>query len=229
MALTVTELSHIQASEFCKVKWNTIRGMDVESGKFLTEDRPGPDGWQKMARSDRIIKKRSGDPAFGDTRLDDCLASVVPKSVFKDETQLFNTQRAMGALGHMVFSASEGFSNLYKKMGDFVNNIIGPPLEVNPDYDEEQDDGTVPKFIFSPRQNSHYDEFLSMQEDKETGPCVVYVAFLLTPDLLWGVGVRVDQEVLLGLLLLPQHHLGLDVGVGEEGEKRGLSGLLHLL
>ena len=54
--------------------------MDVKSGKFLTEERPDPDGWQKM--------------------------------------------------------------------GDFVNNIIAPPLEVNLEYDEEQDDGTVPKFYF---------------------------------------------------------------------------------
>ena len=81
---TKTKLSH------------TIRGMDVKSCNFQTEERPGPDGWQKM--------------------------------------------------------------------GDFVNNIIGPPLEVNPEYDEEQDDGTVPKFIFSPRQNVQYDEFVSMQE-----------------------------------------------------------------
>ena len=114
---TKTKLSHIQASEFCKEKWNTIRGMDVKSGKFLTEDRPGPDDWQKMAKSDRIIKKWSGDPAFGDTRLDDGLASVVPKSVSKDETQLLNNQRAMGALGHMVLSATEGFTKLYKNDG----------------------------------------------------------------------------------------------------------------
>ena len=115
---TKTKLSHIQASVFCKEKWNLIRGMDVKSGKFLTEDRPGPDDWMKMAKSDRIIKKWSGDPAFSDTRLDDGLASVVPKSVSKDETQLLNTQRAMGALGHMVLSATDGFSSLYKKTED---------------------------------------------------------------------------------------------------------------
>jgi hypothetical protein len=162
---TKTKLSHIQASVFCKDKWNTIRGMDVKSGKFLSEDRPGPDDWQKMAKSDRIIKKWSGDPAFGDTRLDDGMASVVPKSVSKDETQLLNTQRAMGALGHMVLSATEGFSNLYKKMGDYVDNIIGPPIDPNPDYDAEHDDGSVPKFIFSGRQTSQYDEFILMQRE----------------------------------------------------------------
>ena len=118
-----------------------------------------------MAKSDRIIKKWSGDPAFGDTRLDDGLASVVPKSVSKDETQLLNNQRAMRALGHMVLSATEGFSKLYKKMEEFVNTIIGPPLDVNPDYVEEQDDGTVPKYIYSPKQNSQYDEFVSMQRE----------------------------------------------------------------
>ena len=162
---TKTKLSHIQASDFCKDKWNTIRGMDVKSGKFLSEDRPGADDWQKMAKSDRIIKKWSGDPAFGDTRLDDGLASVVPKSVSKEETQLLNTQRAMGALGHMVLSATEGFSNLYKKMGDYVDNMIGPPIDPNPDYDAEHDDGSVPKYIFSARQTSQYDEFLSMQRE----------------------------------------------------------------
>ena len=162
---TKTKLAHIQASVFCKEKWNTIRGMDVISGKFLTDDRPGPDDWMKMAKSDRIIKKWSGDPAFSDTRLDDGLASVVPKSVSKDETQLLNTQRAMGALGHMVLSATEGFSTLYKKTEEFVNKIIGPPLDLNPEYDEEHDDGSVPKMIFSANQNSQYEEFLSMQRE----------------------------------------------------------------
>ena len=154
---TKTKLSHIQASVFCKEKWNLIRGMDVRSGKFLTEDRPGPDDWMKMAKSDRIIKKWSGDPAFSDTRLDDGLASVVPKSVSKDETQLLNTQRAMGALGHMVLSAIEGFSSLYKKTEEFVNKIIGPPLDVNPEYSKEHDDGSVPEFIYSAKQNSQYE------------------------------------------------------------------------
>ena len=162
---TKTKLSHIQASVFCKEKWNLIRGMDVKSGKFLTEDRPGPDDWMKMAKSDRIIKKWSGDPAFSDTRLDDGLASVVPKSVSKDETQLLNTQRAMGALGHMVLSATEGFSSLYKKTEEFVNKIIGPPLDVNPEYSKEHDDGSVPEFIYSAKQNSQYEEFLSMQRE----------------------------------------------------------------
>ena len=40
-----------------------------------------PDNWLKMAKSDRLINKWSGDPAFADTRLDDGLSSVIPKSV----------------------------------------------------------------------------------------------------------------------------------------------------
>ena len=69
-------MSHIHASEFCKNKWNTIR---VKSGKFLTEDRPGPDDCQNMAKSDRV--RSGGDPAFGDAGRHDGLASVVPKRV----------------------------------------------------------------------------------------------------------------------------------------------------
>ena len=162
---TKTKLSHIQASTFCKDKWNVIRGMDVKTGKFLTEDRPGPDDWQKMAKSDRIIKKWSGDPAFSDTKLDNGLASVVPKNVSKEETQLLNTQRAMGAMGHMVLSATEGFSALYKKTEEFVNKIIGDPLDTNPEYVEGEEDEMVPKYIFSQKQNSMYEEFLSMQRE----------------------------------------------------------------
>ena len=163
---TKTKLSHIQASTFCKDKWNVIRGMDVKTGKFLTEDRPGPDDWQKMAKSDRIIKKWSGDPAFSDTKLVDGLASVVvPRKDSKEETQLLNTQRAMGALGHMVLSATEGFSALYKKTEEFVNKIIGAPLDNNPEYVEGEENEMVPKYIFSPSQNSMYEEFLLMQRE----------------------------------------------------------------
>ena len=82
-----------------------------------------------------------------------------------DKTQLFNTQRAIWALGHTDFSATEGFSNLYKNIEEFLNCINDPCLEVNPVFDEEQDDGTVPKFIFSARQNSQYEEFLLMQSE----------------------------------------------------------------
>ena len=77
---TKTRLGHIPASEFCKANWNTIRGMDPVSGKFLVQDRPKPDDWLKMAKSDRLINKWSGDPAFADTRLDDGVSSVVPKN-----------------------------------------------------------------------------------------------------------------------------------------------------
>ena len=128
---TKTKLAHIQASSFCKQTWNEIRGMDGKTGKFLTEDRPNPDDWQKMAKSDKIVKKWSGDPAFADTRLDDGLASVVPKNVSKEESQLLNTQKAMGALGHMVLSATEGYNNLYKRTSDFVEKLIGEPNEPN--------------------------------------------------------------------------------------------------
>ena len=144
-----TRLGHIPASDFAKSNWNTIRGMDPVSGKFLVKDRPKPDDWLKMAKSDRLINKWSGDPAFADTRLDDGLSSVVPKNVSKDETDIMKTQRGIGAIGHMVLSARKGFSKLYAKMGEFVLRKIGNPSVPNPEYHEESDVGTVPKFIYA--------------------------------------------------------------------------------
>ena len=162
---TKTRLGHIPASEFAKSNWNTIRGMDPVSGKFLVQDRPKPDDWLKMAKSDRLINKWSGDPAFADTRLDDGLSSVVPKVVSKEETDLIKTQRAIGAIGHMVLSASEGFSKLYSRMNDFVLRNIGSPSTPNPVYDEHLDDGTVPKYIYAEWQNTAYAEFMELQKE----------------------------------------------------------------
>ena len=144
-----TRLGHIPASDFAKSNWNTIRGMDPVSGKFLVKDRPKPDDWLKMAKSDRLINKWSGDPAFADTRLDDGFSSVVPNNVSKEETDIMKTQRGIGAIGHMVLSARKGFSKLYAKMGEFVLRKIGNPSVPNPEYHEESDVGTVPKFIYA--------------------------------------------------------------------------------
>ena len=162
---TKTRLGHIPASDFAKTHWNTIRGMDPVSGKFLIQDRPKPDDWLKMAKSDRLINKWSGDPAFSDTRLDDGLSSVVPKAVAKDETDLMKTQRAIGAIGHMVLSASEGFSKLYAKMGEFFLRNIGSPSVLNPDFHEETDDGTVPKYIYAEWQNTAYADYQELQRE----------------------------------------------------------------
>ena len=162
---TKTRLGHIPASDFAKTHWNTIRGMDPVSGKFLIQDRPKPDDWLKMAKSDRLINKWSGDPAFSDTRLDDGLSSVVPKAVAKDETDLMKTQRAIGAIGHMVLSASEGFSKLYAKMGEFFLRNIGSPAVLNPDFHEETDDGSVPKYIYAEWQNTAYADFQELQRE----------------------------------------------------------------
>jgi hypothetical protein len=57
-----------------------------------------------MAKLDRLINKWSGDPAFGDTWLDDGLSSVV---VSKVEYDIMKTQRAIGAIRHMVLSVSK--------------------------------------------------------------------------------------------------------------------------
>ena len=162
---TKTRLGHIPASDFAKSNWNTIRGMDPVSGKFLVQDRPKPDDWLKMAKSDRLISRWSGDPAFADSKLDDGVSSVVPKAVSKEETDLIKTQRAIGAIGHMVLSASEGFSKLYAKMGEFVTRNIGVPSALNPEYSEETDDGSVPKYIYAEWQNAAYVEFQELQRE----------------------------------------------------------------
>ena len=109
LSVTKTRLGHIPASVFAKSNWNSIRGMDPVSEKFLVQDRLKPNLWLKMAKSDRLINKRSGDPAFADTRLDVGLSSVISMTMSKEETDLMKTQRAIGAIGHMVLSASEGF------------------------------------------------------------------------------------------------------------------------
>ena len=162
---TKTRLGHIAASEFCKTKWNIIRGMDPVSGKFLVKDRPKSDDWQKMAKSDRLINKWSGDPAFADTKLDDGLSSVVPKVVSKEETDLVKTQRAIGALGHMVLSANEGFKSHYEKLAVFVNRNIGSPKILNPDFDDTVVDASVPQFLYSEFQEQAYQEFVDLQKE----------------------------------------------------------------
>ena len=163
---TKTKLGHIPASDFAKSQWNTIRGMDPVSGKFLIKDRPKHDDWMKMAKSDRLINKWSGDPAFADTRLDDGLSSVIPKATSKEETDLVKTQRAIGALGHMVLSASEGYSKLYDKMSEFVLRNIGPAATPNPDFDPTVDNnGSTTEFIFAEHQNKAYAEFQYIQRE----------------------------------------------------------------
>ena len=163
---TKTKLGHIPASEFAKSQWNSIRGMDPVSGKFVVKDRPKHDDWMKMAKSDRLINKWSGDPAFADTRLDDGLSSVIPKATSKEETDLVKTQRAIGALGHMVLSASEGYSKLYNKMTDFVLKNIGPATTPNPEFDHTvENDGLIPEFIFADHQNKAYAEFQNIQRE----------------------------------------------------------------
>ena len=64
--MTKTKSGHIPASEFTKSQWNSIRGMDPVSRKFLVKDKPRHDYWMKMAKSGRLINKWSGDPAFAD-------------------------------------------------------------------------------------------------------------------------------------------------------------------
>ena len=163
---TKTKLGHIPATDFTKSQWNSIRGMDPVSGKFLVKDRPKHDDWMKMAKSDRLINKWSGDPAFADTKLDDGLSSVIPKATSKEETDLIKTQRAIGAMGHMVLSACEGYSKLYEKMSEFVLTNIGPPTTPNPEFDPTVvDNGQTPEFIYADHQNRAYADFQNIQRE----------------------------------------------------------------
>jgi hypothetical protein len=75
---TKTKLSHIQASDFCKEKWNTIRGMDIKSSS--SSKMTGLDLMIGRKWPSRTGLSRSGDPAFSDTRLD----SGVQHSLLED-------------------------------------------------------------------------------------------------------------------------------------------------
>ena len=90
----------------------------------------------------------------------------MPKNLSKEETQLQNTQRAMGALGHMILSATEGYRNLYEKTKEFILRIIGDPSQPNPEYDGSlQDNGDVQRYIYSQLQNSQYEELINLQRE----------------------------------------------------------------
>ena len=65
----------------------------------------------------------------------------------------------------MVLSASEGFSKLYAKMGEFFLRNIGSPSVLNPDFHEETDDGTVPKYIYAEWQNTAYADYQELQRE----------------------------------------------------------------
>ena len=67
----------------------------------------------------------------------------------------------------MVLSASEGFSKLYSRLGEFVLRNIGSPSTPNPAYDEHRDDGSVPRYIYAEWQESVYAEFMKLQKESQ--------------------------------------------------------------
>ena len=77
-------------SEFAKSKWLHIRDMDAD-GKYMSENNNKPDLWKNVAKSDKLVRKYSGD-VFADTKLDDGLYSLVDKKETNDEKDLVKSQ-----------------------------------------------------------------------------------------------------------------------------------------
>ena len=72
----------------------------------------------------KFINKWLGDPAFADARLDGGLSSVIPKVTSMEDHYHIKTQRAIGALRHMVLSAFAGYSKLYRMCEFVLRNIL---------------------------------------------------------------------------------------------------------
>ena len=148
--------NHEVPSAFAKKTWWEMRGMDA-SGKFVPEDESKHDEWKQKAKSDRLVRKYSGE-AFADTKLDDGLHSIVDKTESQEEKDLIKMQRVMGAMGHLTLKAMEGYSTVYKKLMEFVNAGLGSPELKNPAYQGEQDQINH-EYIWSDRQEKSYKDF----------------------------------------------------------------------
>ena len=72
-----------------------------------------------------------------------------PLSAFdvRTKTKLSHTIRGMDVKSGKFLIKERPGPDGWQQIGDFVNNTVAP-LEVNLEYDEEQDDGTVPKVHF---------------------------------------------------------------------------------
>ena len=166
-----------------------------------------------MAKSDRLINKWSGDSAFADTRLDDGLSSVIPKATSKEGTDLVKTQRAIGALGHMVLSASEGYSKLYDKMSDFVLRNIGPAATPNPEFDSTvKNNGSIPESIFADHQNKAYAEFQNIQRAWHIKMMAIWREKVITKI------AKVNQKVANAVGKIPPSAHGMFGGDGDASE-----------
>ena len=130
-----------------------MRGMD-ESGKFMTEQDSKPDAWKDVSKSDRLVRKYSGE-VFAESKLDDGLYSIV-KHDMPEDRDLVKSQRRMASIGHLSLRALDNFGRLYKLLGEFVSSNLGPPEKENPDWTEGSD---LPRLCYSEAQMETWLEF----------------------------------------------------------------------
>ena len=158
---TRTKKQYLVPTPFVKEQWLKIRGMDA-SGKFLTEDESKPDTWKQMAKSDKLIKKFSGE-IFSETKLDDGLHSIVDKNESGEEKDLSKYQKTFGSIGHLVLKTLEGYGDMYRKFGEFANKCIGHPRMQNPEWKDESSE--VPQYIWADYQINAYAEHQAILQE----------------------------------------------------------------
>ena len=157
---TSNRKKHFVPSPFIKEKWLVMRGMNNESGKYISEDDSKPDMWKNVAKSDKLIRKYSGE-VFADTKLDDGLHSIVDKKETHEEKDLVKSQRIYGSIGHLSLKAMEGYAGIYEKIQVFGNKMLGYPQKVNPAWQGEEDK-TNSRYIWSEQQIQAYNEMQSI-------------------------------------------------------------------
>ena len=158
---TRTRKQYLVPSPFVKEQWLKIRGMDA-SGKFLSEDESRPDSWKQVAKSDKIIKKFSGE-IFSETKLDDGLHSIVDRNESSEEKDLARFQKTFGSIGHLVLKTLEGYGTMYHKLEDFANKCIGSPRQLNPEWKDDTSD--VPQYIWADYQIQAYNEHQTILQE----------------------------------------------------------------
>ena len=149
-------------SEFAKSKWLHIRDMDAD-GKYMSENNNKPDLWKNVAKSDKLVRKYSGD-VFADTKLDDGLYSLVDKKETNDEKDLVKSQRVYGSIGHLSLKALEGYAEVYKKIDSFGNKMLGYPAKLNPAWTGKEDQSNQ-QYIWSESQIHAYNECQSILKE----------------------------------------------------------------
>ena len=126
-----------------------------ESGKYVVEQDAKPDAWKDVSRSDRLVRRYSGE-VFAESKLDDGLHSIVNKHDVPEDKDLIKTQKTLGSVGHLALTALESFGRIYKTLGEFVSSNLGPPERENPDWTEGSD---LPQLVYSDVQMETWSEF----------------------------------------------------------------------